>query len=264
MKNPRRSELVSFVLLSLAICLGDELMAQESHMPASRDRACVTVDQVVQNLVRMNAERAEALQAYKGTRVYRLDYRGFPGSRRAEMVVRVKYRSPLTKEFTVVSAIGSKLVIEKVFQKLLQAEKEALREDNKRLAALDSENYTFNLLGVEPSTPQNGFLYAVSVEPKTKSKFLYRGTIWIDGKDFAVVRIKAEPAKNPSFWTKHSQIEHEYVKLGDFWLPAHNHSVSTVRFGGRADLTIDYTNYEITDASPLSAGLHAFAERPLK
>ena len=143
MKNLRRSELVSFLLLSLAICLGDELMAQESHMPAFQDRACITAQEVVQNLVRMNAERAEALQAYEGTRVYRLDYRGFPGSRRAEMVVRVKYRSPLTKEFTVVSATGSKLVIEKVFQKLLQAEKEALREDNKRLAALDSENYTF-------------------------------------------------------------------------------------------------------------------------
>ena len=129
MKNPRPSELICVVLLSLPICLGErhELMAQESHMPAFQDRACITAQEVVQNLVRMNAERAEALQAYEGTRVYRLDYRGFPGSRRAEMVVRVKYRSPLTKEFTVVSATGSKLVIEKVFQKLLQAEKEVTR-----------------------------------------------------------------------------------------------------------------------------------------
>src|ERR1043166_9248613 len=105
MKNLRRYELVCFVLLSLAICLGEphELMAQESHMLVFRDRACVTAEQVVQNLVRMNTERAEALQAYEGTRVYRLDYRGFPGSRRAEMVVRVKYRSPLTKEFIIVS-----------------------------------------------------------------------------------------------------------------------------------------------------------------
>src|SRR5512146_122911 len=101
MKNPRPSELICVVLLSLAICLGErhELMAQESHMPAFQARACITAQEVVQNLVRMNAERAEALQAYEGTRVYRLDYRGFPGSRRAEMVVRVKYRSPLTKEF---------------------------------------------------------------------------------------------------------------------------------------------------------------------
>jgi hypothetical protein len=265
MKNLGRSELICFGLLFLAICLGGqhELIAQEiSHMPTVRDRTCVTAEQVVQNLVRMNALRAQVLQAYQGTRIYRLDYRGFPGSRRAEMVVRVKYRSPLTKEFTIVSATGSKLVIEKVFQKLLQAEKEALREDHERLSALDSENYTFKLLGFEPSTPQNGpLLYAVSVEPKARNKFLYRGTVWIDWKDFAVVRIKAEPAKNPSFWTKHSRIEHEYVKVGDFWLPAHNHSVSTVRFGGRADLTIDYTNYEITDARPLGAGLHAFAEQ---
>ena len=266
MKSLRRYELMCFALLFLTIGVGDrqQLMGQESPLPAFRGRASLTAEQVVQNLVRMYAERANALQAYEGMRVYRLDYHGILGSRRAEMVVRVKYRSPLSKEFTVVSATGSKLVIEKVFQKLLQAEQEALREDHERLSALDSENYTFRLLGFEPSTPQDGSLYAVSVEPKTKNKFLYRGTIWIDGKDFAVVRIKAEPAKNPSFWTKHSQIEHEYVKVGDFWLPAHNHSVSTVRFGGRADLTIDYTNYEITDAKPLSAGLHAFAEQPPK
>ena len=39
-------------------------------------------------------------------------------------------------------------------------------------------------------------------------------------------RIEAEPAKNPSFWIKKTDIHHEYVKVGDFWLPADNKSVS--------------------------------------
>ena len=44
-------------------------------------------------------------------------------------------------------------------------------------------------------------LYVMRVEPLRETKFLYRGTIWIDSQDFAVTRIEAEPAKNPSFWT---------------------------------------------------------------
>jgi hypothetical protein len=74
----------------------------------------------------------------------------------------------------------------------------------------------------------------------------------VDFKDFAVTRLEAQPAKNPSFWTKHSEIEEVYMQVGDFWLPARNRSVTNTRFGGRAVLTIQYQNYEITSATPIS------------
>jgi len=92
-------------------------------------------------------------------------------------------------------------------------------------------------------------LYVLSVEPRRKDKFLYSGRIWVDGEDFAVVRIEAVPAKNPSFWIKNTKIEHHYVKVSSFWLPAQNHSLTTVRLGGRADLTIQYMDYQVTPAS---------------
>lgn len=90
------------------------------------------------------------------------------------------------------------------------------------------------------------------MEPRTKDKFLYRGRIWVDAKDFAVVRPEAEPAKNPSFWTKTAEIAQMYMKVSDFWLPACNHSVTAIRVGGHAELTIDYKDYEITGAGPVS------------
>ena len=64
-------------------------------------------------------------------------------------------------------------------------------------------------------------------------------------------RIEAEPAKNPSFWIKKTDIHHSYNKVGDFWLPSENQSVSAVRGGGRAVLTIKYLNYEILAARGL-------------
>ena len=97
-------------------------------------------------------------------------------------------------------------------------------------------------------------MYVLTVEPKTKSKFLFRGRIWVDANDFAVVRLEAEPAKNPSFWTKSSQIEQSYKKVNDFYLPQRNHSVSSIRIGGRAELTIEYQNYDITGSDRVSPG----------
>ena len=91
-------------------------------------------------------------------------------------------------------------------------------------------------------------MYVLKVEPRTKNKFLYRGRVWVDGEDFAVVRLEAEAAKNPSFWTKKSELEQLYMKVSDFWLPARNHTISSIRLGGRAELTIQYTNYQITAA----------------
>jgi hypothetical protein len=43
------------------------------------------------------------------------------------------------------------------------------------------------------------------------------------------------------------------LKVGDFWLPAENQSVSAIRGGGRAVLTIKYQNYEILAARALKA-----------
>jgi hypothetical protein len=64
-----------------------------------------------------------------------------------------------------------------------------------------------------------------------------------------VVKIEAEPAKNPSFWIAHTQISHSYAKTGGFWLPAQNRSESKVRIGGTAVLTIDYGTYQVEPAT---------------
>jgi hypothetical protein len=242
--------LIGLLSAWLLMCVGawQPAMAQPSNTPATDPRAGLTSEQVVNKLVQRNLERAHALAAYQGTRVYRLEYHGFPGFRSAEMIVAVKYRSPTTKEFSIQSETGSRLVIERVFHKLLQSEKEALAEESQARVALNNDNYRFALVGYE-SMP-TGPCYILSVEPLTNNKLLYRGRIWVDAEDFAVVRIEAAPAKNPSFWTKETRIEQAYAKVGDFWLPISNRSSSAIRLGGHADFTIDYQDYQITAATP--------------
>jgi outer membrane lipoprotein-sorting protein len=248
----KMSRQIAFVGLPILICMGvcQPAGAQASSPAIPGSRADLGTAEVVNNLVRKNLERSRALGAYRGTRTYRLEYRGFPGSRTAEMVVEVSYKSPGTKQFTVRSETGSKLLIDRVFKKMLQSEKEALSEENQSRVALNQDNYSFTLLGHE-ETPLTS-LYILAVEPRTQNKLLYRGRIWVDAEDFAVVRIEGEPAKNPSFWTKDTKIEQVYTKVGNFWLPRSNRSTSSIRLGGHAVFAIDYADYQITASTPLS------------
>jgi hypothetical protein len=234
------------VLLLFCMELRHPARAQSLQIPVSVNSAPLTVKQVVEHLAGNNIARAKALHAYQATRTYKVEYKGFPSDRDAEMIVDVKYQAPGSKAFTIRSATGSKLIIDKVFKKLLEAEQEALAVEAQTRAALNSDNYDFTMAAYE--TTPSGSMYVLKVEPRTANKFLYRGRIWVDARDFAVVRLEGEPSKNPSFWTKNSEIEQVYMKVKDFWLPARNHSITLIRLGGRAELTIEYNDYQITAA----------------
>jgi outer membrane lipoprotein-sorting protein len=255
LENTRRS-VVGRLVLIIALCaaLCGIAHAQESqpaeHSAAQAQAGRLDVNQVVSHLTQMNMARARALHAYESIRVYRLEYKGFPGGRSAEMVVNVKYRAPGTKEFEIVSATGSKVVIDRVFKKLLEGEKEASEEDGQKRIAMNQENYEFTLEGYE-SAPSGG-RYVLILTPKTKNKYLFRGRIWVDEAQFAIVRMEGEPAKNPSFWIKDTKVETVYVNVEDFWLPSLNRSKTAVRLGGHADLSIEYKDYRVTGSSPAS------------
>jgi hypothetical protein len=240
-------------VITLAVRISAPNAVAQDAPPSSMMSAPLSADQVVDNLVRRNQERAQALLHSEATRVYHLVYHGFPGDREAEMTVEATYDSPSSKEFKIVSKSGSKLVQDRVFKKLLDSEKEAAQPAMSARTQLNRANYNFELVGYEPS--QTGGQYVFQVSPKTRSTYVYRGKVWVDGTDFAVTRIDAEPAQNPSFWTKKSEIHHEYKKVDAFWLPARNESVSYIRLGGRATLTIEYKNYRVTDGRlPREAG----------
>jgi hypothetical protein len=165
------------------------------------------------------------------------------------MIVDMIYDAPATKQFKIVSQSGPEWIIDRILKRLLEAELESMTEENRERVALNPSNYEFS--GFEHQDSPDNCSYLVAVQPKIPSKLLYRGRIWVDSKDFAVCRIEAEPSKNPSFWIKKTEIHHSYLKIGDFWLPSKNESVSAVRGGGRAVLTIKYQNYEILAARGL-------------
>lgn len=215
----------------------------------------ITADGIVQLLAEHNRLRADELKGYTDRRRYSVTYHGFAANLQATMVVDATYDAPSTKEFHIVSESGSKLLATHVLRKLLETEQQAARDPAE--AALTPENYAFTLLGM--SSAGGRPCYVLQVEPKSHAPLLYRGQVWIDAQDYAVARIEAEPARNPSFWIKGTHIHHVFSRSGPFWLPDSNESVSEVRVGGSAVLTIDYGVYrtESQDDAASSPGIPA-------
>jgi hypothetical protein len=222
-------------------------LAQDAPPGAGQNR--LSLSEIVDNMAKTNAQRAKDLEHYQGKREYQLDYKGFPGDLHADMVVRVSYSAPSTVEFTEVSQSGSKLILNRVIKPIMLTEQESIQPANYARVQITGDNYNFTLLDSQDNG--DGCPYELSVQPKVTNKFLFRGKIWVDAQDFAVCRIEAEPAKNPSFWIKSTAIHHSFMKVGDFWLPAENNSASNIRLGGRATLTIKYEDYQVQGATKL-------------
>jgi hypothetical protein len=212
---------------------------------AQTPEEAISSNEIVRRMVEQNAIRAEKLKGYTSTRNYTVTYKGFPKSLTAAMRIEVSYIAPAAKHFQVVSETGSKMLVDRVLKKLLESEEEAAR--NPEQTALTPANYSFTL--VERVRLEGGQYYVLKVEPKVASKFLYRGQIWVDVQDFAVARIEAEPARNPSFLIKKTHIHYVYAKVGRFWLPELSRSETTVRMGGSALLSIEYGGYQVEPSS---------------
>jgi len=107
--------------------------------------APLTSDQVVQRMVERNEQRAQALESYRGTRIYNLEYHGL-SSESATLVVAMTYRRPDVKKFCIISESGSELLQGRVLKRLLEAEVEAMQGEQRRQTAMGPKNYEFRLV----------------------------------------------------------------------------------------------------------------------
>ncbi len=208
--------------------------------------APLTAAQIVEQMQLHDKARTRELKHYHSLRHYTVEYRGFPTDLSAAMAVDATFDAATGKSLQIVSQSGSKFLLEKVLRRAVDSEKEAFHE--RASTALTPANYRFRLLGAETLAGRPAYL--LDVEPRVPSKFLYRGKIWLDAVDFAVVKMETEPAKSPSFWISRTQIHYTGSKTNGFWMPQKVVSETRVRIGGSAVFTIDYGTYQIDGNAP--------------
>jgi hypothetical protein len=217
---------------------------------ASAAPAPVTAFEIVDRMVVADNQRLAKLAGYTGMRKYHLENQRFHKS--AGMTVRVDFDPAGTKKFEVVSEEGSKVIRHRVLQPMLDAESEGSRKGDRERSRIIPKNYDFKLVGTDTSS--GSMNYVLEISPKTQNKFLMRGKIWVDPKDYAVTQIEGTPAKNPSFWTRNIHIEHRYGKVGEVWLPMSNSSSTDALVFGRTVVTIEYFDYVVREERQAGGG----------
>ncbi len=220
-------------------------------------RSPLTLNQVVDNLIAENIKRSDSLQGYQSRRTYKVSYKGFFGDLHADMVVDLDYTAPDTKKFTIVSESGPKLLADHILKELVTVETESQQWKNRKDLLPNRQNYNFTQLEYQPAS--DGCSYILSVQPVVPNKLLYRGRIWVNDQDFAICRIEGYPSKTPSFWITSGQLVHTYSRIGEFWFSKEDKSVSTIRLGGIATLTIQYGDYKIRSMPPAGAVMSPIA-----
>ena len=224
------------------IFVGAALWPAHANTPAPQG---LPLAQILALMEHHNQIQREGLKHYRAVRQYHVEYQGIK-TIEASMAVEINFDATSGESFRIVSQSGSRILGDKILKKAMDSEIEASKDSE--ATALTPANYRFQLQGSESLDGRPA--YILSVEPLKESKFLYRGKIWVDAKDFAVAKIEASPAKSPSFLISRTLVRWTYAKTGNFWLPQRSRSESRIRIGGTAVLTIDYGAYQINSDKP--------------
>jgi outer membrane lipoprotein-sorting protein len=199
----------------------------------------LSADEIVTRMMERDQARRIALGSYTWTSQYVLDNK----ERHAEMTVRWTRQPDGAKRFEIVSEKGDGCIREHVFHKLLESEVEASQPSLQERNRMNTNNYSFELQGLEPI---NGRLaYVLEIQPKNEAKYLTKGRIWLDAEDYAVVQVEGSPSKRPSFWTNHVSYVQTFEKTGDYWLASSNRSITEVKVFGKAEMLIKHFDYKL-------------------
>ena len=189
-----------------------------------------------------NSSAKSQTLAYSALREYRL--RNFRFDKEARVSVQVTYRSNEGIKFTVLERSGSAKLTE-IVEKLLASEAAASRPANFEEHEINPTNYDAHLRGTQASAGR--ICYVIDLVPKHKSKYLIRGTAWVDRTSYAIVRLEGVTAASLSMLVGTPHIQLEFGEIDGVWLPNHTSAVSSGLFLGTSELEISYAGYLITD-----------------
>ena len=217
----------------------------EQSVPMVQQENAPSVDEILDRLKAHDDWQGRYLIEYRAQRKFSATNLRF--KEEATLEVRTTFRRPDTLDSEVLRAEGSKIIRERVFNKILEAENETKATLTKQQIDIGPANYSFSYLGRQDCDGRE--CYRLGITPKRKEKYLIEGQIWIDADDWGIVRIQGSPAKRPSFWARQTQIDRRYKRIDAMWLDDTLESISDVFIAGRCSLKIQYS-YESIQTDP--------------
>jgi hypothetical protein len=200
---------------------------------------------VVQGIDASVKARIENVEDYTVTEHYRVFRSHDETHPAAEMIVKTLYRKGSGKTYTILSQNGSSLLRSEVLGTLLENEKRMSQPGNVETALIDSSNYEMKLSSNSHQELGGRECLVVSLTPRRSSPFLFKGTLWVDAKDYAIVQIEGTASKSPFFLASAAQVLRQYANVNGFPMAMHAKAVSNSTLLGQTVVKIDYTDYRV-------------------
>lgn len=145
--------------------------------------------------------------------------------------------------YIVRSFVGDNAVKKELIARYMEAEAKAAESGSAMMISTD--NYKFKYKG---SMPFGGHTVQVlQLSPRKKIVGLFKGEIWIDSETSLPVREIGEFVKSPSVFLKTVKFVRDYEIRDGFAIPSHVASTVDTRLVGKAELTINFTNFSIAE-----------------
>jgi len=137
---------------------------------------------------------------------------------------------------------GDGIVNKEIISRYLTAEVEAQKEQSASIAVTPG-NYKFKYKGLKGIDGRD--VHVFEVTPRQKREGLFKGEVWIDARTFLKVQESGYLVKNPSIFLKKVAFVRKYEIRDGISVPRQVQSVADVRFVGKAELTIAFSNFSI-------------------
>ena len=168
----------------------------------------------------------------------------------AEMIVKTIYRKGSGKSYTILSQSGSALLRSEVLGTLLENEERMSQPGNVETALIDSANYEMKVAS-DPHRELSGRdCLVVLLFPRRTSPYLFKGTLWVDAKNYAIVQLEGTASKSPFFLASAAQVLRRYDDVSGFPMATHAKAVSNSALLGQTVVKIDYTDYQVDLLQP--------------
>jgi hypothetical protein len=148
---------------------------------------------------------------------------------------------------------GDGTVKNQVIARYLTAEAEAeAQKDQSPSLAVTPANYKFKYKS--RSQLDGRAVYIFQVTPLQKRQGLFKGDLWIDADTYLRVQESGYLVKSPSIFLKKVAFVRKYEIRDGISVPLQVQSVVDTRLAGKAELTIDFSNFSIDGANPGAIG----------
>jgi hypothetical protein len=236
-------------LVAISLCaLAPGLRGQESSASADAAVWLPPAETIIANMVAQGKWNDEAVRSFEELRLFHASNPRF--KQEATREVRTVFHAPDSYDSVVVKEEGSHLIRQRVFDPILETEKEAQPQKEKTSYDILPANYDFRVVGMDSCGDRR--CYRIAISPKRKNKFLLEGFIWVDAEDYGIAKVQGTPSKKLSFWTLKTEVTRTYTRVGNVWLTDRIESESDIFIAGRSNLSIDYTYSSLQTGEPAS------------